>query len=102
MTLRLANPFLIILIALVALLGCDRARRTVLDITPADATMDETMTDMEAIPVKLVWLVDYPEGKKDVYLEWVARRCTNTASPRRGQSDKILRQSRGSDTTSVC
>ena len=81
MTLRLANSFLIILIALVALLGCDRARRTVLDITPADATMDETMTDMEAIPVKLVWLVDYPEGKKDVYLEWAAAVAPTLKAP---------------------
>ena len=73
MTLRLANLFLIILIALVALAGCGRARDMVTDTMPsADATMDDTMTDMEAIPVKLVWLIDYPEGGKSAYIEWVA------------------------------
>ncbi len=73
MTLRLANLFLIILIALVALAGCGRARDMVTDTMPsADATMDETMTDMEKVPVSLVWLVNYPEGAKDAYLEWIA------------------------------
>ena len=73
MNLKLANLFLIILIALVALTGCEKAQRMVVDGVPsADATMDETMTDMEAVPVKLVWLVDYPEGEKEVYLEWIA------------------------------
>ena len=73
MTLRLANLFMITLIALVTLAGCGRARDMVADTMPsADATMDETMTDMEAIPVSLVWLVDYPEGAKDAYLEWIA------------------------------
>ncbi|MDE0424821.1 MAG: hypothetical protein OXN25_08145 [Candidatus Poribacteria bacterium] len=69
---RLANLSLIVLIAFVALVGCDRAQRSVLDVTPADATMDETMMDIETTPVKLVWLVDYPEGGKDIYLQWIA------------------------------
>lgn len=82
MTSKLANLFLIILIALVALTGCDRAQRTVMDVTPlADATMDETMTDMAAAPVSLVWLVDYPEGEKNIYLQWVASVAPTLASP---------------------
>ena len=73
MILRLANLFLIIFIALVALAGCERARDAVTDTMPsADATMDETMTDMEKVPVSLVWLVDYPTGAKNAYLEWIA------------------------------
>ena len=73
MILRLANLSMITLIALVALASCGRARDTVTDAMPsADATMDETMTDMEKVPVSLVWLVDYPEGAKDAYLEWIA------------------------------
>ena len=68
---RLVNLSLVILIAVVALVGCDRAQRTVLDVTPADATMDETMTDMEATPVKFILLIDYPEGGKDAYIAWV-------------------------------
>ena len=68
---RLVNLSLITLIALIALVGCDRAQRTVLDVPPADATMDETMTDMEATPVKFILLIDYPEGGKDAYIAWV-------------------------------
>ena len=82
MTLRLANLFMITLIALVALAGCERAQDMVTDAMPsADATMDETMTDMEAIPVNLVWLVDYPEGAKDVYLEWIASVAPTLQAP---------------------
>ena len=82
MTLRLANLFMITLIALVALAGCGRAQDTVTDAMPsADATMDETMTDMEAIPVSLVWLVDYPDGAKDVYLEWIASVAPTLQAP---------------------
>ncbi|MYK16858.1 hypothetical protein F4055_01640 [Candidatus Poribacteria bacterium] len=68
---RLVNLSLIILIALVALVGCDRAQKTVLDVPVADATMDESMTDMEATPVKFILLIDYPEGGKDAYIAWV-------------------------------
>lgn len=74
-TLKLGNLFLIIAMVLVALTGCSRARDMVADTTsPTDATMDmdETMPMMEATPVKLVWLIDYPEGGKDAYIAWVA------------------------------
>ena len=82
MNLKLANSFLIILIVLVALAGCERARDMAADAMPsADATMDETMTDMEKIPVSLVWLVDYPEGAKDVYLEWIASVAPTLQAP---------------------
>ena len=81
MTLRFANLFLVILITLVALAGCDKAQKTVLDVMPADATMDETMTDIEATPVKLVWLIDYPEGEKEIYLEWVATVAPTLQAP---------------------
>ncbi len=82
MTLRLASLFLIILIALVVLAGCGRARDMVTDTMPsADATMDETMTDMEKVPVSLVWLVDYPEGAKDAYLEWIASVAPTLQAP---------------------
>ena len=82
MILRLANLFMITLIALVALAGCERAQDMVADTMPsADATMDETMTEVEAIPVSLVWLVDYPEGAKDVYLEWIASVAPTLQAP---------------------
>ena len=82
MNLKLANLFLIILIALVALAGCDRTQRVVMDGIPsADATMDETMTDMEAIPVNFVLLIDYPEGGKDAYIAWVASVAATLQAP---------------------
>ena len=37
----------------------------------ADTTMGDAMTDIEAIPVKFVLLIDYPEGGKDAYITWV-------------------------------
>ena len=82
MILKLANLSLIILIALVALSGCDRAQRVVTGGMPADPMMDESMTEMEAgIPVKLVWLIDYPEGGKDAYIEWVASVAATLQAP---------------------
>ncbi|MCY3743667.1 MAG: hypothetical protein OXH00_21850 [Candidatus Poribacteria bacterium] len=73
MNLKFTSLFLIVLIALVALAGCERAQDMVADTIPsAEATMDDAMTDMEKVPVSLVWLVDYPEGEKEIYLEWIA------------------------------
>ena len=72
MNLKFTNLFLIVLIAFIALAGCDRAQKMVIDEMPVDTTMDETMPEMEAIPVRLVWLIDYPEGGKDAYIAWVA------------------------------
>ncbi|MCY3551758.1 MAG: hypothetical protein OXN27_08895 [Candidatus Poribacteria bacterium] len=72
MNLKFANLFLIVLIALVALAGCDRGQRVMMDSMPsADTTMGDAMTDIEAIPVKFVLLIDYPEGGKDAYIAWV-------------------------------
>ena len=81
MNLKLENLLLIILIALVALAGCEKAQRMVVDGVPADSTMDETMTDMEAVPVKFVLLIDYPEGGKDAYIAWVASVAPTLQAP---------------------
>lgn len=81
MILKLANLSLIILIALVALVGCDRAQRVVTGGMSADPMMDESMTDMEAIPVKIVLLVNYPEGGKDAYIAWVASVAPTLQAP---------------------
>ena len=72
MNLKWTNLFFVILIALIALAGCDRAQKMIIDEVPSDTSMDNTMTDMEANPVRLMWFIDYPEGGKDVYIEWVA------------------------------
>ena len=81
MNLKLVNLFLIILIALVALTGCEKAQKMVVDGVPADTSMDETMTDMEATPVKFILLIDYPEGGKDAYIAWVASVAATLQAP---------------------
>ena len=82
MNLKLANFFLIALIILVAFAGCERAKDMAMDsMPPADTTVDDTMPEMEAIPVKLVWLIDYPEGGKDAYLAWVASVAPTLQAP---------------------
>ena len=82
MNLKFTNLFLIVLIAFVALAGCDRGQRVMMDSMPsANATIDNAMTDMEAVPVSLVWLVDYPEGAKEVYLEWIASIAATLQAP---------------------
>lgn len=72
MNLKCTNLCFVILIALVALAGCERAQKVIIDEVPSDTSMENTMTGMEANPVRLIWLIDYPEGGKDVYIEWVA------------------------------
>ena len=97
MQFKLGSMFLVALIALVALVGCDVGRDIMMEMMPStdtgmtdamdmmsstdteviDATdimpsMDAEMEDMEAVPVKLVWLVNYPFGGKDAYLAWIA------------------------------
>ena len=82
MNLKLANFFLITLITLVAFAGCERAKDMAMDsMPPADTTIDDTMSEMEAIPVKLVWLIDYPEDGKDAYLAWVASVAPTLQTP---------------------
>ena len=81
MNLKLVNLFLIILIALVALTGCERAQKAVVSSVPADTSMDETMTDMAAIPVRFVLLIDYPEGGKDAYIAWIASIAATLQAP---------------------
>lgn len=51
MKLKSTRLFLTVLIVLVALTGCDRTQKMVIDEMPIDSIMPE----MEAIPVKLVY-----------------------------------------------
>ena len=44
--------------------------------------MDDVMTNMvEAVPVKLVWFIDYPENGKDAYLQWVSSNAPTLQAP---------------------
>ena len=97
MTFKLGSMLLVALIALVALVGCDTARDMVMDTM---SSMDNEMTDamdmmppmdtemmadaapdMEAIPVKLVWLINYPVGGKADYIAWIATVAPTLQAP---------------------
>ena len=110
MTFKLGSMLLVALIALVALVGCDTARDMVIDtmssmdneMTDAMDMMSSTDTemgdmtdmmsmdtemmadaapDMEAIPVKLVWLINYPVGGKADYIAWIATVAPTLQAP---------------------
>lgn len=67
MTSKLGSLFSIIsVVALIALTGCQSVQDVVMDTMPLE---EESM--VEAVPVKFVLLIDYPEGEKDAYIEWV-------------------------------
>lgn len=72
MNLRCTHLSLIILIALVALAGCEKTQRMIMDAVPSDTGTDNTLTGMQSNPVRLVLFIDYPEGGKDAYIEGVA------------------------------
>lgn len=72
MNLKGHNLFFIILIALVAFAGCERTQRVI---------MDDTVMDREAIPVRLIWFMDYPEGGRDAYLEGIASVAETLRAP---------------------
>ena len=72
MKFKLGSMFLVVLIALVALVGCDIGRDMVMDMMPSTDTEMADASDMAAVPVKLVWLINYPFGGKEAYIAWVA------------------------------
>ena len=67
--------FSIVLIALVALIGCDSAQKMVIDNMPVEPTLDEMPTDMETGPANLVWFIYYPERAwheaSNAYYQWL-------------------------------
>lgn len=106
MTFKLGSMFLVGLIGLVALVGCDIANELVMDTMSSTDTgmtdamdmvsstdngvedmmdmmssMDTDMTDMEAVPVKLVWLVNYPVSRKADYIAWIASVAPTLLAP---------------------
>ena len=95
MTFKLGSMLLGALIVLIALTGCDTAMDVILDTISTDTEMDDAMdmrppmdtgmddvaSDMEAVPVKLVWLANYPVGGKDAYIAWVASVAPTLQAP---------------------
>lgn len=85
MTFQIRSMLVVAVLAATALIGCELSQDMMMDVmTPEDnepvttppidiiPPMDTDMIEMENVPVKLVWLVDYPVGGKDAYLAWIA------------------------------
>ena len=72
MNLKCPNLFFVMLIALLALVGCEKTQRVI---------MDDTVMDMEAIPVRLIWFMDYPDGGKDAYVGGIAAVAETLQAP---------------------
>ena len=81
MNLKYLNLCFIILIALVALTGCERAQKVIIDEVPSDTSMDTPPTDVKSAPAKLIFLIDYTEGGKEDYLAWVASVAPTAQAP---------------------
>ena len=81
MNLKCTNLSLIILVTLVALAGCEKAQRVMMDGVPSDTRMDNTLTGMQSNPVRLVLFIDYPEGGKDAYIEGIASVAETLQAP---------------------
>ena len=78
---RFAKVSIILLIGTLILTGCERANRMI-GRTPVATPMDEIVSDTPEIPVKLVMLIDYPEGGKDAYLQWIASIASTLQAPK--------------------
>ena len=90
MVLGLKGTLFVVLMALIALCGCEEATNFLADALSPDApvieaTPDEEITmesppsepimevvDVESVPVKMVWLINYPLGGKEDYVAWIA------------------------------
>ena len=82
MNLKCTHLSLILLIALVALAGCEKAQRLIIGEVPSDPDMDTPpLTDMHSKPVKVVSFVGYPEGGKDAYIERTASVAETLQAP---------------------
>lgn len=65
MNLKLTTLFFVCIIGCIALTGCEMAEQMIItDPVPTP--------EADAVPVQLVWFIDYPEGGKDAYIAWVA------------------------------
>ena len=80
--LRFAKMSVILLIGtLLIFISCEKADR-MMGGAPVTPLMDETVSNTPGIPVKLVYLVNFPESGKDAYLQWVASNTPTLQAPK--------------------
>ena len=101
---------LVTLIALIALCGCENATNLLVDALSPEAPVMEPMPveettmeddtpepDTQTVPVKLVWLVDYPVGGKEDYIAWVASVAHILLAPEETQTGSVYDNLDGSN-----
>ena len=80
--LRFAKRSVILLIGtLLIFISCEKADR-MMGRVPVTPSMDETVSNTPGTPVKLVYLIDFPEGGKDAYLQQVAVNAPTLQAPK--------------------
>lgn len=72
MKMKRLNLFFMIALTLTVLAGCEKVQNTVID---------NAMMDSEAIPVRLIWLMDYSEKAQSDYIEWIAAVAETLKAP---------------------
>lgn len=86
MNLRFAPLFVILLITLVGCQGCQRTKNMTTDVMPSGDPMLKMLSEMDIedliievelpeamiLPGKIVWFINFPEGGKDAYNDWLA------------------------------
>ena len=78
--LKFTKVSMVFLISLLVFTSCDRANRMV-GRTPVATPTDEGVSDTPGTPVTVITLLDYPEGGKDAYLQWVASIAPTLQAP---------------------
>ncbi len=73
--------FIFFVAALITLIGCGRVRDKVMDTMSSAAETAIADNMVESAPVKLVYLIDYPEGGKDAYIAWIASVAATLQAP---------------------
>lgn len=74
-TIRFNNPFALIILVIIlailgALLGCGRSQNMTMEgVSTANTPMPDIATEP---PVKMVWFINFPEGGKEAYNDWLA------------------------------
>ena len=68
----------VLILSLLLAIGCVQKRTQQMNAPITDASMLE----MPKTPVKLVYFVNYPEGGKDAYLEWVSSIVPTLQAPK--------------------
>ena len=94
MTFQIRSMLVVAVLASTALIGCELSQDMMMDVmTPEDdepdttppidiiPPMDTDMVELETLPVKVVWLVDYPVGGKAAYLAWIAEVAPTLLAP---------------------